>query len=86
LENRHKADKELENKAEGTLFSKDASIGERLAALGTAIMMNKKVAGGINKHMVIYCNKCHLLIEIVYYSFIVEVVRCVKILKHKMSL
>jgi hypothetical protein len=46
LENRRKADKELEHKALGRLFSKDASIGERLAALGTAVVMNRKVSWG----------------------------------------
>jgi hypothetical protein len=53
LENRHKADKELEHKALGKLFSKDASIGERLAALGIAVVMNKQVAWGwgLPKHM-----------------------------------
>ena len=47
LDERHAADKVLENEALSRLFSKDASIGERLASLGTAVVMNRKVSWGM---------------------------------------
>ena len=46
LESRHAAAKVLEDQALGRLFSKDASISERLASLGTAVVMNRKIAYG----------------------------------------
>jgi hypothetical protein len=46
LESRHKADKKLEHKAWERLFSKDADLRERLAALAVGTVMNRKVAWG----------------------------------------
>ena len=45
-ESRHVADKELKNQAWKRVFSKDASIGERLAAFGVGTAMNAKVKLG----------------------------------------
>lgn len=45
-ESRHIADKELETQAWKRAFSKDASIGERLAAFGVGTAMNAKVKLG----------------------------------------
>lgn len=46
LESRHRADKELEHRAFGRVVSKDAGIGERLAALAVTGVMNTKVKHG----------------------------------------